>query len=369
MNSAERIDTVVQLGVPDRVPLAPLLDHFAATYAGITNHELMYDPDKRIAAITKVLRELGPWDMTFLADTANGPLLEVGLPLRMMRPGYELPADEIHQFVERPVMQASEYARVVEVGFRQFRAELLQRIYPDGLEGGEQLGEVMRRLPAHKKAVEELGSVVAYGGIIIAPLEFFSYARSFPEFCFDLYDCPDQIRAAVESTTGEALEMAKGMVAGMGVNRVFVGLSRCSPACMSPKHFEQLALPSLERIVDDLVASGITPLLHCDTDWTRFFEYFRRFPRGSCILELDGASDIFKAKEMLGDLMCIMGDVPATMLAFATPEKVRDYCRRLIEVVGKGGGFILSSGCSLPPNAKPENVSVMREAVEEYGWY
>jgi len=138
---------------------------------------------------------------------------------------------------------------------------------------------------------------------------------------------------------------------------------------MSPKHFEQLALPSLERIIDDLVASGITPLLHCDTDWTRFFEYFRRFPRGSCILELDGASDIFKAKEMLGDLMCIMGDVPAVMLAFATPEKVRDYCRRLIQVVGKGGGFILSSGCSLPPNAKPENVSVMREAVEEYGWY
>jgi uroporphyrinogen-III decarboxylase len=33
------------------------------------------------------------------------------------------------------------------------------------------------------------------------------------------------------------------------------------------------------------------------------------------------------------------------------------------------GGFILSSGCSIPPNAKPENVRVMREAVEEYGWY
>jgi hypothetical protein len=369
MNSAERIDTVVQLGVPDRVPLGPLLDHFGATYAGITNHEFMYDPDKRIAAITKVLRELGPWDMTFLADTANGPLLEIGMPMQMMRPGYELPDDEIHQFVEKPIMQPSDYARVAEVGFRQFRAELFERIYPEGARELAQLGEMMRKLPAQKEAVEELGAVVAYGGIMNGPLEFFSYARSFPEFCFDLYDCPDQIRAAVEASIDEALEMARGMATSLGVPRVFIGLARCSPACMSPRHFEQLALPSVEKAVNELAASGITALLHCDTDWTRFFEYFRRFPRGSCILELDGASDIFRAKEMLGDVMCIMGDVPAAMLAFSAPEKVRDYCKRLIEIVGKGGGFILSSGCSIPANAKPENVRAMYEAVEEYGWY
>jgi len=369
MNSAERIDAVVRLGVPDRVPLAPLLDHFAATYAGISHHELMYDPDKRIAAIIKVMEELGPWDMTYLADTANGPLLEAGLPLKMMRPGYELPADEIHQFVEKPVMEVSDYDRVVEVGFGRFRDELLARIHPDLEERRAPLMDALKAMPAHKKAVEEAGAVVAFSGFIPGPCEFFSYARSFEQFCFDLYDCPEKILAALDSCTTYFLETAKGIVAASGVKRVFIGATRSSPVGMAPKHFETLALPFFERMIDELSAAGITALLHFDNDWTSFLHYFKNLPRGTCILELDGDTDIFRAKEILGDTMCIMGDVPATLLAFGAPEEVRTYCRKLIEVVGEGGGFILSSGCSIPANAKPENVKAMRDAVDEYGRY
>ena len=47
----------------------------------------------------------------------------------------------------------------------------------------------------------------------------------------------------------------------------------------------------------------------------------------------------------------------------------RETAKKLIEVVGQGGGFILSSGCSIPANAKTQNVKAMHEAVEEYGHY
>ena len=56
MNSFDRIKAVINLELPDRVPVGPLLDHFAATYAGITNAELMLDADKRIAAVLKTMR-------------------------------------------------------------------------------------------------------------------------------------------------------------------------------------------------------------------------------------------------------------------------------------------------------------------------
>ena len=369
MTSNERIEAVVRLEIPDRVPLAPLLDHFAATYAGISHHELMYEPDKRIAAILKVMKELGPWDMTYLADTANGPLLEAGLPLKIMRPGYELSADEIHQFIEKPMMEVSDYDRILEVGFRQFRDELLRRIYPDSEERGTLLMESLREMPAHKQAVEEAGAVVAFSGFIPGPCEFFSYARSFSQFCYDLYDCPEKILAAAEPCVAYFLELAMGAVAASGVNRVFIGATRSSPVGMAPKHFETLALPFFERMIDELAAADITALLHFDNDWTPFLHYFKSLPRGACILELDGYTDIFKAKEILGDTMCIMGDVPATLLAFGSPDEVRAYCKKLIEVVGQDGGFILSSGCSVPANAKPQNVKAMHEAVEEYGYY
>jgi len=115
--------------------------------------------------------------------------------------------------------------------------------------------------------------------------------------------------------------------------------------------------------------ADIDVIFHCDTDWTRFLPYFKEFSRGRCVLQLDGATDIFKAKEILGDHMALHGDVPATLLTLGTPEQVTAYCKTLIEVIGEGGGFILSSGCVTPYDAKIENVRAMVRAGNELTWY
>jgi uroporphyrinogen-III decarboxylase len=47
---------------------------------------------------------------------------------------------------------------------------------------------------------------------------------------------------------------------------------------------------------------------------------------------------------------------------------VKAYCKQLIDVAGKGGGFILSSGVILD-TAKPENLRAMIEFTKEYGTY
>ena len=45
----------------------------------------------------------------------------------------------------------------------------------------------------------------------------------------------------------------------------------------------------------------------------------------------------------------------------------REYCKKLITVVGKDGGFILCPGCTMPMNAKHENVKAMFESVKNMG--
>ena len=59
-----------------------------------------------------------------------------------------------------------------------------------------------------------------------------------------------------------------------------------------------------------------------------------------------------------------MGDVPAAMLAFDTPDNVYNYCNKLIREIGPEG-FILHSGCDIPTNAKIENVQVMVQSALE----
>jgi uroporphyrinogen-III decarboxylase len=49
-----------------------------------------------------------------------------------------------------------------------------------------------------------------------------------------------------------------------------------------------------------------------------------------------------------------------------TPDDVDAYCRKLIEKVGKGGGFILDGAIGIPDEAKPENVMAMFESVKKY---
>jgi len=79
-------------------------------------------------------------------------------------------------------------------------------------------------------------------------------------------------------------------------------------------------------------------------------------------------TDIFRAKEILKDHTCIEGNVPASLLQVGTVEQVKDYCKKLIDVVGKGGGYILGPRSSTD-EVKPENLKAMIEFTKEYGRY
>jgi len=371
MNAAERINAVIVLETPDKVPLAPYLDHWAATYTGITNAELMADSEKRFQAVLKTAVDF-TWDMTFLAETADPVLNRIGVPARMKIPGIDLPKNSTHQFEECCFMQDEDYDLLASGGLFALFPVLVSRIYPEiTLESAlADIDHSIKETIDHSRRLRETGIEPAVGFVIPGPVfEYLCFARSLHQGLLDLRRLPDKIKAAGKRYREDFLNIALSAIEQNGIKRVFIGLSRSSPIFVSAKLFEALILPDIEFLVQGLVDAGITPVLHCDTDWTRFLHYFQRFPKARCILELDSFTDIFKAKEILGDRMAIMGDVPSTLTAYGTKDEVRSYCKRLIEKIGAGGGFILSSGCSIPANAKVENIRAMTEAVEEWGWY
>jgi uroporphyrinogen-III decarboxylase len=106
----------------------------------------------------------------------------------------------------------------------------------------------------------------------------------------------------------------------------------------------------------------LIPILHLDSNWDRELSRFRELPKARIIMALDGETDIFLAKEILGDHMCIMGDLPATMMAMEDADTVYEYSIRLKRKL-RPEGFILHSGCDIPDNAKLENVQAMVSAA------
>jgi uroporphyrinogen-III decarboxylase len=75
-----------------------------------------------------------------------------------------------------------------------------------------------------------------------------------------------------------------------------------------------------------------------------------------------------KAKEILGDTVCLRGNVPLSIMATGNPDQIRAYCKKLIDTVARGGGYIMDTSTGLD-DAKPENVKALFEFTREYGVY
>lgn len=75
--------------------------------------------------------------------------------------------------------------------------------------------------------------------------------------------------------------------------------------------------------------------------------------------------DVFEAKARYGSQLCFYGGISTQRtLPFGTVQQVRDEVRRLLEVVGAGGGYIAAPSHDIPAGARPENVAAMIEVLQ-----
>jgi uroporphyrinogen-III decarboxylase len=116
-----------------------------------------------------------------------------------------------------------------------------------------------------------------------------------------------------------------------------------------------------------LIEQGIVPNPAAEGGYNSRLSVIKDLPKGKTLWMFD-ATDMAKAKAAMGDAACIMGNVPSTLLSLGTPKEVKDYSKKLIDVAGKGGGFILSNGAFFD-QAKPENLKAVVEAAKEHGAY
>jgi hypothetical protein len=376
MTSFERIEATARLEKPDRVPFVPIIDMFAARYAGTTQHEMFFDIAKADRALQKTMDDLGRIDGFSLSYGGMGSLLDFLIPNPPRLPGVRgIDDDAEWMFVEKPVMEPSEYREIGRRGFIRWTLEKIRQTHPN-LKSTASLLKAMRKVLSDQRKIARSAKAWRKKGIeplvaanlVFTPMEWMSIMlRGFNGFTLDLFRCPDDIKAASAALKKQLWMIGMVGVKMTGVKRVFMGGTRTSASAISMKQFEELALPEWQETSEYFVERGITPMLHFDSDWTAFFPLLKNLPRRKCILNLDGTSDMYKAKEILGDDMCLMGDVPAALLKLGEPDEVDDYCRRLIKDLGADGGFILSSGCTIPPDAKPENVKAMIQSVERHG--
>jgi uroporphyrinogen-III decarboxylase len=116
-----------------------------------------------------------------------------------------------------------------------------------------------------------------------------------------------------------------------------------------------------------LIEAGCIPFPALEGHWDSRMEVLQDIPKGKTFWMVD-QSDIFKVKETLGQVACLCGNVSSSMLRLSKPEEVSDYCKKLMDTVGRDGGFVLSNGAFFD-EAEADNVMAMVKTTREYGAY
>ncbi|MDR0621035.1 MAG: hypothetical protein LBJ61_04070, partial [Deltaproteobacteria bacterium] len=220
----------------------------------------------------------------------------------------------------------------------------------------------------HQK-LADLGFPQAQGAMTQAPLDVVGdYLRGIKGMLMDLRRCPDKLLAACEKLLPTMLNLGVSGCKTSGIPICFIPLHKCMDNFMSQAQFEKFYWPTLLELIRGLVAEGISPYLLvegvCDQ---RLPVMIRDVPAGKCIFHIEN-SDIFKAKKLARDKVCLRGNLPVSLLITGTPDQVRAYCKRLIDEVAVGGGFLMDTGVNLT-ESKPENVKAMFDFTREYGVY
>jgi hypothetical protein len=376
MNSVERVHAAVSLEKPDRVPIAILAtaDPFS-TIAGITSAEFYADPQKANDIIFKVFDDFGGWDLDLGSLVGNDAfmiktVMSLALGLKLKYPGIDLPDDYPYQAFEDEVLKTEDYDTIAEIGWVKFMTEdfifRILDITPEELNNT--LTAMIPIFIKGKADWAQRGVATMYPPSPFTCHPFFrlSLGRSMVKFTEDLYYNPDKIDKALKTMTREFIDTTINSSKMFGNDITLLVEERAGGFFYPPKIFERFWWPYTQEIVDALWSEGIVTWFHLDTSWDRNFPYFKQLPRGSAVLALDGTSDIFTAKEVLRDHLCLSGDVQASLLSLGKPEEVEAYCRKLIDEIGGDGGFFLSSGCELPAAIKPENLEAMLRTGKNY---
>ncbi len=353
----ERVKKTVAFEKTDRVPVTLSGDAFFAKYAGMKLSNFCASFKASHKAILNSFPDFGDVDGTgnIFGGAAGFPL---GFYSRVKLPGRELPEDTLWQLDEQEMMTVEDYDTIFKTGWKKFSDDYVRNRL--GVDVDSLLPQ-MADVPQFVKNFEDAGYLVFASSATITVNEFLSGGRSFPKFMRDMFKIPDKVEAVLDVILEETLADFRNQIRAANPLIVFISPARGASQFYSPKLWERFVWKYLKATAEMVVAEGAIANLHIDGNWERDLEYFKTLPRQKCIFESDSSTNIYKVSKVLGDHMCIKGDIPAAMLTLGTPDEVYNYSTKLIKDLGTG--FILASGCTIPPNAKVENVKAMVAAA------
>lgn len=221
------------------------------------------------------------------------------------------------------------------------------------------------RMPEILKAIKilrnEVGNDKLVVGFSLGPFTIASQLMGLEKMLFLAIDEPEIFCKLLNYATDIAITFSKAQIqAGTHTTLMF------EPAAASdvvPKSFyREIILPKLKEVFKALKNTGmIANWLHTAGNINPVMSFYNE-------LGLDIASfDYCMSPGLVIDHwknFCACGNIRPLSFLEGTPQNISTASIQILEHFNKRGGFILSSGCEIPPYSKKENIMAMVNAAK-----
>jgi uroporphyrinogen-III decarboxylase len=222
------------------------------------------------------------------------------------------------------------------------------------------------------RRVREMAPDVSVHGEVFSPFSQLCEAIGPEDALVALRADAARVEAALAARCEATVELMAGLVAA-GADAVLVSSAYAGAGLISARHYRAFVLPFEARVIAGLKARcpGTPVYTHtCGAIGDRLELLAETGTDGIDTLDPPPLGDVrlADAKARVGARLFLKGNLdPVGVVLLGTPEAVSAEAARCLDAAAAGGGYILSTACSVPPHAPHANVAVLREVVESAG--
>ena len=225
-----------------------------------------------------------------------------------------------------------------------------------------------------KSVIERAGDGASVHAEIFSPFAQFLELLNFQNGLMAMILDPGKVHACLERLTLGAADLGK-LHAACGPDALLMSDAFSGGGFISRKHYTDFVLPYERRVVEAIHAEypDLPIYTHtCGDIGDRLDLMLETGIQGIDTLDPPplGTVELQDAKDLLKGKAFIKGNMdPVSTLLLGTQEDVRNEASRRIAIGKEGGGYILSTACSVAPLTPPVNVETLAEITEAEGAY
>jgi uroporphyrinogen decarboxylase len=333
MNSLERVAAAIALQPTDRVPVIAQVFGHAATLTGEPLDDYVRNGEILARCQVAAWKRYG-YDAVFSVMDVNVETEACGSVLRYRKNQY-------------PVIER--HALSLESDW-------------DGLAipDPEQAGRMPEMLKALGILRRELGRDVLLVGCVLGPFTLAAQLLGLETTLYLAIDEPSRLERLMDFATDVIIGYGKAQLRA-GAHLPVVFDPAASPAVIPAAFFREFELPRLTRVFRALSDEGAAAnWLHIAGPVQSILPYYTK--AGVHIANFDYCVSVAEARNLL-PTTCLDGNIKSLSFVEASPADIEAESRELLSGFGDRGGFILSSGCEIPPESRPENIAAMVQAA------